>query len=60
MIKVYGDQPDISHLPVEQQREIRKQIARRTRELRHDLEHLRIDLADDEDADRPGPVTTKK
>lgn len=42
MIKIYGDEPDISHLPKEQQAEIKKQIARRSRELRRDIEKMKM------------------
>ena len=41
-IKVYGDEPDIRHLPEEQQAEIRRQIKIRTRELRRDMERALV------------------
>lgn len=40
MIKIYGEEPDISHLTPEEQDEILKQIKRRTAELIKDINRM--------------------
>lgn len=47
-ITVYGEDPDISHLAPDHQTEILTQIAKRTAELRRDLE--RAVLRDDDES----------